>query len=61
MPATNTEFWSRKFGRTLERDRKALKELEEIGWAITVIWECQLETGVNRLIETLTDVDQSAA
>ena len=58
MPATNTEFWSKKFTRTLERDRRALKELEEIGWATTVIWECQLETGISRLIETLTDIAQ---
>ena len=55
MPATNREFWAEKFRRTLERDRKALKELKESGWETAVIWECQLETGINRLLETLTE------
>ena len=58
MPATNREFWAEKFRRTLERDRKALKELEESGWDTAVIWECQLETGINRLLETLTESAQ---
>ena len=55
MPATNREFWAEKFRRTLERDQKALKELKKIGWETAVIWECQLETGINRLLETLTE------
>lgn len=54
MPATNSEFWAEKFRRTLERDRRALKELKQSGWKTAVIWECQLETGINRLLETLT-------
>lgn len=58
MPATNKEFWSEKFRRTLERDKRALKELEEIGWKTAVIWECQLETGINALLETLTESAQ---
>ena len=55
MPATNREFWAEKFRRTLERDRRALKELKESGWETAVIWECQLETGINRLLEMLTE------
>ena len=54
MPASNTGFWSNKFRRTMERDKKALKELKETGWATIVIWECQLEAGISRLIKTLT-------
>lgn len=59
MPATNTEFWFNKFCRTLERDRRALKELEAIGWASAVIWECQIEAGISRLVESLTDTAQA--
>jgi len=56
MPASNLEFWSNKFRRTMERDRKALKELKETGWATTVIWECQIEAGIGRLIKMLTGI-----
>lgn len=54
MPATNTEFWSEKFSRTMERDQRSLTELEQIGWTTTIIWECQLDNGISSLIETLT-------
>ena len=30
MPATNTEFWYGKFRRTVEGDRRALKDLERV-------------------------------
>ena len=53
MPATNSEFWSKKFCRTLERDQRALRELEEVGWTTAIIWECQLQTGIGHLIDTL--------
>ena len=55
MPATNSAFWSEKFRRTVERDRKALNDLEELGWDTTVIWECQLEAGINLLLKKLTE------
>ena len=60
MPATNQEFWSEKFRRTAERDKGALRELGESGWAVAVIWECQLEAGITRLVETLTEISQSS-
>ncbi len=58
MPSTSTEFWSKKFCRTLERDQRALRELEEVGWSTIVIWECQLQAGIGRLIETLNEIPQ---
>lgn len=56
MPATNREFWSKKFCRTLERDQRALRELEEVGWTTNVIWECQLDTGIASLVKMLSEV-----
>lgn len=58
MPATNKEFWSKKFCRTVERDERALRELEEDGWATFVIWECELQAGIGRLVETLNEIPQ---
>ena len=60
MPSTNKRFWSQKFGRTVERDKRTLKELQELGWVTTIIWECQLDTGISRLIATLTVIAQPA-
>ena len=61
IPATNKRFWSEKFSRTVERDQRAATELDSLGWTTTVIWECQLDTGVSRLIETLAGISQPIA
>lgn len=43
-PKTNTDYWSRKFRRNMERDRENRKKLEEGGWRVLVIWECETKT-----------------
>lgn len=43
MPSKNVEFWETKFRRNVERDRRALSELEALGWTAITIWECELK------------------
>ena len=40
-PKTNIEYWNRKFRDNIERDRRNRKKLEEAGWKVLVIWECE--------------------
>ena len=42
-PKSNIEYWTFKFERNQERDRENLRKLEEAGWTVHVIWECQLK------------------
>ena len=46
MPASNVEFWSAKFLRTVERDCLVRQKLEEAGWKVEMIWECDLDAGI---------------
>ena len=41
IPKTNTDYWTGKFARNVERDAGNRKKLEEAGWKVLVIWECQ--------------------
>lgn len=41
---TRTEWWLNKLNRNIERDNKNKKELEELGWKVIVIWECEVIT-----------------
>lgn len=41
-PKTNTEFWTDKFERNMERDRMVLRQLDELGYEVLVFWECEL-------------------
>ena len=39
-PATHKEFWTAKRMGNVTRDRKKREELEDAGWRIETIWEC---------------------
>ena len=56
IPKTNTEFWTSKFERNIQRDRKNLKELTEAGYEVIVLWECELKTSA-KLEETIGKLD----
>ncbi len=43
MPKSNIEYWVVKFDRNVERDERNLIALEEMGWTVHVVWECQLK------------------
>ena len=42
IPTTNREFWVAKIRRNQERDRENYRVLQENGWQVIVVWECQL-------------------
>lgn len=59
MPASNIDFWSKKFRSNVERDRREQQQLKELGWRTIVIWECQLkkatrERNLQHLYYTIT-------
>lgn len=44
-------FWEEKLLRNRERDGEKHKQLQELGWNVIVIWECELKN--NKIKETL--------
>ena len=54
LPSTNVEFWRAKVGKNRERDRAAKEILNSQGWRVAEIWECQLGTGTEQLIASLS-------
>ena len=43
IPKTRTEWWKEKLYRNKERDENHIQELEEMGWSVIVVWECELK------------------
>lgn len=41
MPSSNVEYWTRKIGRNVARDRSSMRRLRATGWRVMVIWECK--------------------
>lgn len=42
QPATNQAYWIPKLARNVERDVAARKSLQELGWRVLTVWECQI-------------------
>jgi len=40
-PATNADFWARKFAGNVKRDTAKAALLEGLGWTVLVVWECE--------------------
>jgi DNA mismatch endonuclease (patch repair protein) len=60
VPATNSEFWQKKFTRNVERDKEEQCKLREMGWKVLIVWECELkkdrrETTLNNLYSAITE------
>lgn len=50
-PSTNVEYWENKFATNIARDEKNRRLLEEMGWKVIVVWECELKK--DKLDETI--------
>ena len=55
IPQSNREFWVKKIRRNQERDQENYRVLQENGWQVIVVWECQLTP--KRLEHTMLEVE----
>lgn len=54
MPRTNSEFWVKKITRNQTRDQEVWRQLEAQGWAVIIVWECQLKkSNINDTIDRI--------
>lgn len=61
-PKSNTEFWKEKILGTVERDHKNITDLQDSGWIVITVWECELkpekrDETFNKLISSLKGHD----
>ena len=52
-PKSNTSFWEEKFIRNVENDRKHKQQLEEAGWKVITIRECEVTKHFDETISKL--------
>lgn len=58
-PRSNSEFWERKFELNQERDERKRRELEEAGWKVLVVWECQLKRAPDKAVQWIVEALRS--
>jgi len=43
LPKTRPEWWAEKIAKNKSRDNKNRLDLENLGWKVVVVWECELK------------------
>jgi DNA mismatch endonuclease (patch repair protein) len=41
LPKSNVAFWESKISRNRERDARVVTDLEQGGWSVLIVWQCQ--------------------
>jgi DNA mismatch endonuclease (patch repair protein) len=54
LPSTRRDFWTQKLGSNKERDERKRRLLEETGWHVLVVWECEIRDGKDWLSRIIT-------
>ena len=45
LPKSNVSFWQNKIERNINRDRENTILLEQSGWRVITVWECEIRNG----------------
>ena len=53
IPKSNVEFWTNKLRGNIDRDRSSHSALEQLGYTIFTIWECDIKSG------NLSEIDKA--
>ena len=43
IPSRNAQFWTEKFRANIERDNRKTAALQDLGFDVLVVWECELK------------------
>ncbi len=54
-PKTREDFWRKKIGSNIMRDRKQFSALRKADWRVATIWECALKGRYRLSVETIAD------
>jgi DNA mismatch endonuclease (patch repair protein) len=44
-PKTRAQWWETKLSANVARDARHLKSLEDLGWEVLTLWECEIRSG----------------
>jgi DNA mismatch endonuclease (patch repair protein) len=47
VPKTRRRYWANKFIANVIRDENAVRALEDMGWRVYVVWECEIANPVD--------------
>jgi len=61
IPKTNMEYWKEKLLRNVERDKRVFKQLQQSGWKVMRIWECDIHKSVDKCVSQIYQENKKIA
>ena len=60
MPKSRLDYWQPKLKRNQERDTEHIKDLDQQGWRVITVWECELKNSLRdeRLSKLFSQITQ---
>ena len=58
LPKTKIDFWKNKLEGNKLRDKLKQSQLNELGWKIINVWECEIKDKKDHLCSKLKDISQ---
>ena len=53
IPNTNSKFWRDKLKNNVEKDKNNQKACEKLGWKVLIIWECEIEKHLMKVVKKI--------
>ncbi|MCX6173987.1 MAG: very short patch repair endonuclease [Ignavibacteriales bacterium] len=50
IPSTNSKYWEEKFSNNAIRDKRNKKALRKMGWKVIIVWECEIEGKIEKVM-----------
>lgn len=60
IPHTNLAYWQEKLRRNVSRDIDNLMILEDMGWKVMTIWECEIKKDLAGILSNVIDFLKTA-
>lgn len=61
LPKSNPDFWARKFELNRERDIRKRTSLEDSGWVVMEVWECDIRDQLPALVSDVLAASRDGA
>lgn len=59
-PATNADFWLKKIGRNIERDKEVNEYLTSNGWTVLRFWSQEVKKNLDGVVSAITEAIEKA-
>jgi len=53
---TNSEYWTRKIQRNMERDREVTARLRAMGWTVVRFWDSEITKSLDKCVKAIEEM-----